>query len=233
MRPPYLPCQGPLTQTAVCHEDQAVSDAVCTRRDRSVSVFVCVPTVIMRNRCLLIVWFVIILCSGHVCGAEQVPGKSERVDVDEVTIRCNDNKKLEFPFYLLGLKRKIKEVWVYPPDAEKNGILGTTTLKLSIARDGNLIGVDLLDSSGHPVLDQSAVNAVKSAAPYIPFPERMRAKRLRICAKFIYLATGASGASRNPAFESFPPNEEGDRKVRPPNPKREAAPLKGLRRGLQ
>lgn len=48
----------------------------------------------MRNRCSGILLFVIILCSGHVCAAEQIAGKLERVDMDTVTIRCSDNKKM-------------------------------------------------------------------------------------------------------------------------------------------
>jgi len=34
------------------------------------------------------------------------------------------------------------------------------------------------------------MKAVKTAAPYYPFPERMRAKRLRIRANFIYVTGG-------------------------------------------
>lgn len=111
---------------------------------------------------------------------------------DEIVVDINTSE-FEFASYLLGLKRKIQNAWIYPPDAAKNGIGGRLTLEFSIARDGRLVNVSLLDSSGHPLLDQSAVSAIKSAAPYIPFPERMRAKRLRIRANFIYVTNRVFG----------------------------------------
>lgn len=107
-------------------------------------------------------------------------------DPDEIVVDIN-TREFEFSSYLLGLKRKIEGVWVYPPAAAKNGIGGALTLEFSIARSGQLMNVRLLDSSGHTVLDESALNAIKNAAPYIPFPERMKAKRLRIRANFIYV----------------------------------------------
>lgn len=48
----------------------------------------------MRNRCSGIILFVILLSWGSVCGAEQIAGKLERVDMDTVTIRCSNNKKM-------------------------------------------------------------------------------------------------------------------------------------------
>lgn len=107
-------------------------------------------------------------------------------DAEEIVVDIN-TREFEFSSYLLGLKRKIEGVWVYPPVAAKNGIGGALTLEFSIARSGQLVDVNLLDSSGNPLLDGAALNAIKNAAPYIPFPERMRAKRLRIRANFIYV----------------------------------------------
>ncbi len=48
----------------------------------------------MRTSCSGIFLFVILLCASHVCGAEQIAGKLERVDMDTVTIRCSNNKKM-------------------------------------------------------------------------------------------------------------------------------------------
>ncbi len=107
-------------------------------------------------------------------------------NADEIVVDIN-TREFEFASYLLILKRKIQGVWVYPAAAAKNGIGGALTLEFSIARSGQLVNVTLLDSSGHTVLDESALNAIKQAAPYVPFPERMKAKRLRIRANFIYV----------------------------------------------
>jgi protein TonB len=106
--------------------------------------------------------------------------------VEEAVVDINTREE-RFYSYLLHLKRKIEGVWVYPKVAAKSGLGGKLTLEFLIAKDGELMGVNLLDSSGHTILDQYALRAIKSAAPYHPFPARLKAKRLRIRANFVYL----------------------------------------------
>ncbi|MGB6065938.1 MAG: energy transducer TonB [Desulfomonilaceae bacterium] len=111
-------------------------------------------------------------------------------DANEAVVDINTRDDRFFS-YLIQLKRKIQAVWTYPSAAAHAGIGGSLTLEFSIARTGQLLGVNLLDSSGHTVLDESAMKAIKNAAPYYPFPPRLHAKRLRIRANFIYV-TGNS-----------------------------------------
>ena len=78
---------------------------------------------------------------------------------------------------------------MYPTAAASSGIGGSLSVEFSIAKNGELVYVNLLDSSGHTILDESAIKAIKSAAPYYPFPPRLHAKRLRIRANFIYVTS--------------------------------------------
>jgi len=110
-------------------------------------------------------------------------------DVEEAVVDINTREE-KFFSYLLHLKRKIQAVWVYPQSAARQGLGGVLSVEFSIARSGELLYVSLLDSSGNNILDDAAMKAVKTAAPYYPFPERMRAKRLRIRANFIYVTGG-------------------------------------------
>lgn len=57
----------------------------------------------------------------------------------------------------------------YPDDARRQRIYGSLRLLVSINRDGSLYEVQVLESSGHPVLDQAAQRIVRLAAPYAPF----------------------------------------------------------------
>ena len=107
-------------------------------------------------------------------------------DEDEVVVDINTREN-KFFSYLLHLKKKIQGVWVYPSSAARAGIGGSLTLEFSVASNGQLLFVNLLDSSGHAILDQSAMQAIETAAPYFPFPPRMKAKRLRIRANFNYV----------------------------------------------
>lgn len=109
-------------------------------------------------------------------------------DIEEAVVDINTRED-KFFSYMLHLKRKIQGVWVYPAVAAQSGIGGSLSVEFSIAKDGELIYVNLLDSSGHTILDESAIKAIKSAAPYYPFPPRLHAKRLRIRANFIYVTS--------------------------------------------
>lgn len=109
-------------------------------------------------------------------------------EVEEAVVDMNSREDRFFS-YLESLKRKIEGVWVYPQNAARSGIGGTLMLEFVIAKNGKLEGLTLLDSSGHAILDQSALSAIKTAAPYNPFPPSVRAKRLRIRANFIYVTS--------------------------------------------
>jgi protein TonB len=47
-------------------------------------------------------------------------------------------------------------------------------LLVAILPDGSIKEVVLLESSGHAVLDDAAINIVRLAAPYAPFPDDLR-----------------------------------------------------------
>ncbi|MBT8767740.1 energy transducer TonB [Metapseudomonas boanensis] len=57
----------------------------------------------------------------------------------------------------------------YPEEARRQRIYGNLRLLVSINRDGTLYEVQVLESSGFPVLDQGAMRIVRLAAPYAPF----------------------------------------------------------------
>ncbi len=109
-------------------------------------------------------------------------------DVEEAVVDINTREDRFFS-YLMHLKRKIQGVWVYPQVAARSGLGGSLIVEFSIAKTGELLAVSLLDSSGHAILDESAMKAIRSAAPYHPFPERLRAQRLRIRANFVYVTS--------------------------------------------
>lgn len=62
----------------------------------------------------------------------------------------------------------------YPEQSRRQGIYGNLRLLVAIRSDGSLKDIEVLSSSGHPVLDQAAVRIVRMAAPYAPFPKELR-----------------------------------------------------------
>lgn len=74
-------------------------------------------------------------------------------------------------YYKDAWRRKVERIGNqnYPAEARSQGIYGNLRLLVAINRDGSLRDVQILESSGHTVLDNAALRIVRLAAPYAPF----------------------------------------------------------------
>jgi protein TonB len=74
-------------------------------------------------------------------------------------------------YYKDAWRRKVERVGNqnYPAQARSERIYGSLRLLVAINRDGTLREVQILESSGHQVLDNAAQRIVRLAAPYAPF----------------------------------------------------------------
>lgn len=70
-----------------------------------------------------------------------------------------------------AVRRLIERRRRYPASALAAGRTGVAHLELRIDAAGALIALALVASSGWPVLDEAAVSAARSAAPFPPIPE--------------------------------------------------------------
>ena len=79
--------------------------------------------------------------------------------------------------YLAGWRRKIERVGTlnFPSEAQRSRWTGNTTLEVAVRADGTLEEIVVRRSSGHRRLDQAALEILRLAAPFDPFPERFRA----------------------------------------------------------
>lgn len=105
---------------------------------------------------------------------------------EEDTVNLN-TREFRYISYFAKLKSKIELVWNYPRISIIRGEQGTVKLKFTIRSDGVLQGIEVLESSGYPQLDDEAVRAVKIASPYPPFPKSWGLKRLHIIGEFNYI----------------------------------------------
>ena len=105
---------------------------------------------------------------------------------DDGEVISLDTRETKYASYFARIKRQIELSWDYPNEAQRKGITGQLTLRFQISRDGNLTNVRLINGSGYNVLDEAALQAVKSAAPYYPFPVTIDRETLAILANFIY-----------------------------------------------
>lgn len=94
--------------------------------------------------------------------------------------------EIQYISYFAGIKRKIELVWQYPYDAQVAGVQGTLVVEFVIGRNGALSSVTLVRGSGHRILDDEALGAIRKAAPYDPIPKQYAIPDLRIRGQFIY-----------------------------------------------
>lgn len=94
------------------------------------------------------------------------------------TISSASTRRSEDAEYLDSWRRRIEAVGNlnYPEEARRQRIYGSLRMLVALTPDGQVQNVHILQSSGHPLLDQSAVQIVNLAAPFKPFPEELRAK---------------------------------------------------------
>jgi protein TonB len=69
--------------------------------------------------------------------------------------------------YLWQVARKFSQYRYYSNDREE----GTVVARLTIARDGRLLGVSVAQSSGFATLDKGVVETIQAAAPYAPLTQ--------------------------------------------------------------
>lgn len=113
-----------------------------------------------------------------------------------------NTKESRIAAYLDRWKRKIETTGVryFPEKGITRGLNGSPTLEVTIDSSGQLDEVIIRKTSGSKVLDQAALNILRRAAPFDPFPEAIRVNydQLRFAYKWQFREIGgATRASTN------------------------------------
>jgi protein TonB len=92
--------------------------------------------------------------------------------------------------YLDNWKRRIEAVGdeYFPELSDLEGLTGSPTLEVSIEASGQLSEVIVRQSSGSTVLDNAALDILRRASPFDPFPAEISAEydRLRFAYKWLF-----------------------------------------------
>jgi len=113
--------------------------------------------------------------------------RGEIVEEGGTTLKALNAPEIQFISYFAGIKRKIELVWGYPAAAD--GIEGDVIVDFVIGRGGRLDAINLVQGSGHKMLDDEALGAIRKASPYDPIPSEYKIPNLQIRAHFIYTVT--------------------------------------------
>jgi protein TonB len=107
---------------------------------------------------------------GRIAAANRVPDSRPR----EIFVSAN-TRESRIAGYLTAWKRKVEQTGTlnFPTEARQPGT-GFPVLEVAIAADGSLQEVILRSSSGQRGLDLAAVQILRLAAPFPPFPDSLR-----------------------------------------------------------
>ena len=111
----------------------------------------------------------------------------EKLDInkDQDTISLDTIDK-RYSSYTQVIKKWIMQQWKYPPEARVYLIEGGLMILFTLTSDGELLNIDITESSGHKILDQEVIRAINKSVPFPPFPDSIKVKRLNIIARFDY-----------------------------------------------
>ncbi len=115
-----------------------------------------------------------------------------RSEVEEGDTRFLNTDDIQFGSFLRRLETAIYGVWHYPQAAIMRGIEGTTPVRITFNRKGEIVRVDMLESSGSKILDDEVLRTLNALGPVGSFPKGYTGETFKLIAFFHY----GSGSGR-------------------------------------
>ena len=120
-------------------------------------------------------------------GPEVADGETRFLNTDDI----------QFGSFLRRFETAVYGVWRYPAEAAKLGIEGITPVKITFNRQGEVVGMELLQSSGSKILDNEVLRTLKMIGPVGSFPKGYEKETFKLIAFFHYgISQGAMRSLR-------------------------------------
>lgn len=89
-----------------------------------------------------------------------------------------NTREYAFAEYMAGWVAKVERVGNlnYPEESRSDGLYGSLVLSVAVRRDGSIESIDVIQSSGIPVLDAAAERIVMMSAPFSALEQREMAE---------------------------------------------------------
>lgn len=93
---------------------------------------------------------------------------------DELYVTA-DTRASRLAPYLDGWRRRVERIGTvnYPSVAQRRGLTGSPVIEVTLQRDGRLRAARIQQSSGHPEIDAAALEILRLASPFDPFPPEL------------------------------------------------------------
>jgi periplasmic protein TonB len=118
---------------------------------------------------------------------------------DELYVTA-DTRASELAPYLDAWRRRVERIGTinYPSAAQRQGLSGNPVIEVVLQRDGKLQSARIINSSGHPEIDAAALDILRLASPFDPFPQPL-AREYRVL-RFAYEWQFAGGRLQETAI---------------------------------
>lgn len=107
-------------------------------------------------------------------------------DVAEGDTKFLNTDDIQFGSFLRRFENSVYGVWRYPEEAARNGVQGITPVRITFNRRGEVVHVQLLESSGAKVLDDEVFRTLKMIGPVGGFPRGYDKDEFHLIAFFQY-----------------------------------------------
>jgi protein TonB len=93
---------------------------------------------------------------------------------DELYVTA-DTRASRLAPYLDAWRRRVERVGTlnYPTAAQRRGLTGNPVIEVALQRDGKLTTARIQRSSGQPEIDAAALDILRLASPFDPFPPEL------------------------------------------------------------
>ncbi len=110
-------------------------------------------------------------------------------DVAEGDTRFLNSDDIQFGSFLRRFETAVYGVWRYPQEAAQKGIEGITPVRITFDRRGEIVKVELLESSGARILDDEVMRTLRAIGPVGGFPRGYDKEEFHLIAFFQYGGT--------------------------------------------
>ncbi|OGR30308.1 MAG: TonB-dependent receptor [Desulfuromonadales bacterium GWD2_54_10] len=107
-------------------------------------------------------------------------------EIAEGDTRFLNTDDIQFGSFLRRFENSVYGVWRYPAEAARNGIEGITPVRITFSRNGEIMQVKLLESSGSRILDDEVIRTLKAIGPVGAFPKGYDKDEFNLIAFFQY-----------------------------------------------
>ncbi len=107
-------------------------------------------------------------------------------DIEEGSTKFLNTDDIQFGSFLRRFETAVYGVWRYPQEAALKGIEGVTPIKITFNRNGEIVKVKLLESSGSRILDDEVFRTLRLIGPMGNLPKAYGKEEFNLIAFFQY-----------------------------------------------